>query len=160
MHSIWRFLPDLEATEALGKALAPLIHPGALVALNGELGSGKTSLVRAMLKQWGHLDRVKSPSYTLLEHYEFPNFIVCHFDFYRFNEAMEADQAGFREHFNAHTICLIEWPDRAKHWLPEPDITITWSPVSEGRLVSLQAQKGLLLPADLPGTPWEEGLSA
>jgi tRNA threonylcarbamoyladenosine biosynthesis protein TsaE len=154
--AVWRCLPDLDATEALGRALVPMLLPGALVALEGPLGSGKTALVRAMLRSWGFTGRVKSPSYTLVEHYDFDGFDVCHFDFYRFNEVLEADQAGFREHFNDHTICIVEWPDRAERWLPPADLKVQWFPVDEGRVVSLYSQKGLVISKDLPGIPHQE----
>jgi len=154
--AVWRYLPDLDATEALGGVLASVLFPGALLALEGELGSGKTALVRAMLKSWGFQGRVKSPSYTLIEQYDFDNFTVCHFDFYRFSEVLEADQAGFREHFNAHSICIVEWPNRAEQWLPAADLKVNWWPVKEGRLVSLYSQKNWVLPNDLPGIPHHE----
>lgn len=153
---VWRFLPDLSATEALGKALAHLVMPGALIALDGPLGSGKTALVRAMLQSWGFRGRVKSPSYTLIEQYDFDGFEVCHFDFYRFNTEHEADQAGFREHFNHETICVVEWPDRAEQWLPAADLKVQWWPTQEGRLVSVCSQKDLVIPIDLPGIPHHE----
>jgi len=155
--AVLRYLPDLDATEALGQALAHLVLPGALVTLDGALGSGKTALVRAMLKHWGFRGRVKSPSYTLIEHYDFDGFEVCHFDFYRFNQVLEADQAGFREHFNSQTICLVEWPDRAASWLPEAELKVQWWPVQEGRLVSVHSEKGIALPDHLPGIPHAEG---
>jgi tRNA threonylcarbamoyladenosine biosynthesis protein TsaE len=146
-----RLLPDLNATEALGEALSTLVKPGMLVTLDGALGSGKTALVRAMLKAWGFHGRVKSPSYTLIEQYEFDGFEVCHFDFYRFNQILEADQAGFREHFDGQHICIVEWPDRAQNWLPLADLQVKWWPVDTGRLVSLETQKELKLPEQLPG---------
>ena len=101
-----RHLPDPEATDALGRALAPLMHPGMLVTLDGPLGSGKTALVRSLLRALGHAGRVRSPSYTLVEPYELALGPVFHFDFYRFAQSEDADDAGFREYFDGHALCI------------------------------------------------------
>jgi len=145
-----RHLPDPAATEALGHALAPWLRPGMVVTLDGPLGSGKTALVRAILAGLGHQGRVRSPTYTLVEEYELPWGPVRHFDFYRFAESADADDAGFREHFDGSALCLVEWPDRAASWLPPADLAVRWHPVPEGRQVSLTAP-GLRLPADWQG---------
>ena len=153
-------LPDPDATEALGRALAALLRPGLLVTLQGPLGSGKTTLVRAMLRTLGHPGRVRSPSYTLVEPYELAFGMVCHFDFYRFADpgapaardadpdgggaGREAEDAGFREHFDGHTLCLIEWPERAGAWLPPSDLSISWQEVASGRTVHIEARNPAL----------------
>jgi tRNA threonylcarbamoyladenosine biosynthesis protein TsaE len=144
-------LPDPEATEALGRVLAVVLQPGMLVTLDGPLGSGKTALVRAMLRALGFSGRVRSPTYTLVEEYELTVGSICHFDFYRFAESTEADDAGFREHFGGAAICLVEWPQRAGGWLPPADLALHWLPAAQGRTVAVQAAPGVRLPRDLPG---------
>ena len=143
--AVQRHLPDPEATDALGRALAPLMHPGMLVTLDGPLGSGKTALVRSLLHALGHAGRVRSPTYTLVEPYELALGAVYHFDFYRFAQSKEADDAGFREYFDGHALCLVEWPERARAWLPRADLAIRWLPATQGRTVMLAARPGLHL---------------
>lgn len=143
-------LPDPEATEALGRALAPALRPGMLVTLQGPLGSGKTALVRAMLHALGHQGRVRSPTYTLVEEYQLPQGPVYHFDFYRFATGSEADDAGFREHFDGRALCLVEWPEQAGAWLPPVQLAVRWLPAAQGRTLQLEAH-GMLLPPGLPG---------
>ncbi len=143
-------MPDPAATESLGRALAPCLRAGMLVTLQGPLGSGKTALVRAILHALGHQGRVRSPTYTLIEEYELPIGPVRHFDFYRFAATEEADDAGFREHFDGSGLCLVEWPEQAGAWLPEADLAVQWLPAEHGREVLLHA-RGLRLPAGLPG---------
>lgn len=135
-----------DATEALGRALAPCVRPGWLVTLDGPLGSGKTLLVRALLHGLGHTGRVRSPTYTLVEPYDLAWGAVRHFDFYRFGDGLEADDAGFRDEFAPHHLCLVEWPDRAGAWLPTPQLALRWLPAAEGRRVQLDAAPGVALP--------------
>jgi tRNA threonylcarbamoyladenosine biosynthesis protein TsaE len=135
-------LPDPEATAALGRLLAGVLKPGMLLTLEGPLGSGKTALTQAILAALGVEGRVKSPTYTLVEPYELPGLSVCHFDFYRFNSELDADDAGFREHFNAHTLAIVEWPDRAARWLPTPTLHVAWLPAVEGRRVRVSLDPG------------------
>jgi tRNA threonylcarbamoyladenosine biosynthesis protein TsaE len=134
-----RFLPDEEATLALGAALAARLEPGMLVALRGELGAGKTTLVRGALRALGHAGRVKSPTYTLVEVYELSRLSLYHFDFYRFHDPAEWIEAGFRDLFNGRNICLVEWPERAQGQLPSADVDIRLEVKDEGRLATLGA---------------------
>jgi tRNA threonylcarbamoyladenosine biosynthesis protein TsaE len=133
-------LRDEEATIRLGQALAPLVAPGMRIYLRGELGSGKTALVRALLKALGHQGRVKSPSYTLVEPYLVSSLYLYHFDFYRFRDAREWVEAGFRELFGGPAVCLVEWPERAGGLLPAPDVEIRLSLSGAGRDIDLQAR--------------------
>jgi tRNA threonylcarbamoyladenosine biosynthesis protein TsaE len=117
-------LPDPAATEALGRTLAAGAGAGRVLHLRGELGTGKTTLVRGLLRALGHAGRVKSPTYTLVEPYELSSLHFYHFDFYRLKDRSEWEQAGFREYFNAQAMCVVEWPERAADLLPLPDLDI------------------------------------
>jgi len=116
--------------------------------LHGDLGAGKTTLVRGLLHALGHVGKVKSPTYTLVEPYEIKynvtsSLMLYHFDLYRFNDEEEWESAGFRDYFNANSVCVIEWPEKAQNVLPTPDLNITFSikNVGEnlGRSVNLSA---------------------
>jgi tRNA threonylcarbamoyladenosine biosynthesis protein TsaE len=110
------------ATLALGAALARVLTPGLTIYLVGDLGTGKTTLVRGLLRALGHAGPVKSPTYTLVELYVISGYIVHHFDFYRFIRPEEWLEAGLDEHFNQDSICLVEWPEKAGHLLPPADL--------------------------------------
>ena len=94
------------------------------VYLIGELGAGKTTFTRGLLHFLGHTGSVKSPTYTLVEIYVFSGYILYHFDFYRFNEPQEWLDAGLDEHFNAKSVCLVEWPEKAGDALPKADLEV------------------------------------
>lgn len=125
-------------TLALGGALAPLIGPGMVLHLRGDLGAGKTTLSRGILRGLGHQGRVKSPTFTLLEPYKFSRLNLYHFDFYRFLDAQELLDSGFREYFNPQSACLIEWPEHAPG-LPPADLDIALSPSGDGRTAEITA---------------------
>jgi len=121
--------PDESACERFAQALAQaLTHaPGpmhASIELHGTLGAGKTSLVRHLLRALGVTGRIKSPSYAVLESYQLPAGEVSHFDFYRFNDPREWEDAGFREIFTAPGLKLSEWPEKAAGMLPTPTLAI------------------------------------
>lgn len=118
-------LPDLAGTERLGSQLAGILRPGLKIYLSGDLGSGKTTLVRALLHAAGYSGRVKSPTYTLVELYVISKLYLYHFDFYRFRDPEEWLDAGFREHFDGTAVCLVEWPEKAAGLLPPADLDIT-----------------------------------
>jgi tRNA threonylcarbamoyladenosine biosynthesis protein TsaE len=118
-------LPDAPATEQVGRAIARALSPGMIVTLSGDLGAGKTTLARGVLRGLGWAGPVKSPSYTLVEHYPFPNLYLYHFDFYRFEDVREWDDAGFAEAFRRDTVCLVEWPERVAGRLRAADLAIT-----------------------------------
>ncbi|GGI21425.1 MAG: tRNA (adenosine(37)-N6)-threonylcarbamoyltransferase complex ATPase subunit type 1 TsaE [Oxalicibacterium faecigallinarum] len=136
-------LHEEAATLALGTALAHAITPGMTLYLHGDLGAGKTALTRAMLHALGYDGRVKSPTYTLAEPYTIEtasgSLQVVHFDLYRMSGPEEFLDAGFREHFNAETVCIIEWPEKADGVLPNPDLRISLSVAGQGRDVELLA---------------------
>jgi len=147
------FLPDEAATLALGEALAHSIEPGLVIYLRGELGAGKTTRARGILRGLGHAGRVRSPTYTLVELYELSRLHLHHFDFYRFQDPREWIDAGFRESFNGRNVSLIEWPEKAAGSVPPADVEITLTPSGSGRSASftwhsLAGQKCLALLAD------------
>lgn len=116
-----------------------MLKPGLMIYLQGELGAGKTTLVRGLLRALGYDGRVKSPTYTLLERYETGGLHVCHFDLYRFRDADEWESSGFRDEFDGRNICLVEWPQQAAGLLPAADITLTLEILHEGRSLTLHA---------------------
>lgn len=132
-------LPDENATLALGAALAPCLEPGMVITLRGELGAGKTTLVRGLLRALGHAGRVKSPTYALVEVYELSRLSLYHFDFYRFQDPSEWIEAGFRDVFNGRNVCLVEWPERARGQLPPADLDIALEVKEPGRSATLTA---------------------
>ena len=132
-------LPDSEATERLGAALAASVAPGRVLHLRGELGSGKTTLVRGLLHELGYPGRVKSPTYTLVEPYELSSLHFYHFDFYRLRDEQEWLSSGFREYFNPHSACAVEWPERAGRTLPAPDVEVRLEHTGETRRARLRA---------------------
>ena len=136
---ITRHLADESATDAFGAELAKVLRPGLMVTLSGDLGAGKTALVRAMLRALGYPGKVKSPTYTLVEFYVISSLYLYHFDFYRFNDPDEWHEAGFREYFNENSVCLVEWPEKAGDLLPPPDLRISLNIREPGRDVTVEA---------------------
>jgi tRNA threonylcarbamoyladenosine biosynthesis protein TsaE len=131
-------LPGEAATLRLGAALAAGAMPGRVLHLRGDLGAGKTTLVRGLLGALGHTGRVKSPTYTLVEVYMVSSLNFYHFDFYRFEDRSEWLDSGFRDYFNEDSVCVVEWPQRAGD-LPAPDLAITLDFLGEARSASLRA---------------------
>ena len=147
-------LADEAATDAFGACMAHAIvatrasgerFAGLQVQLAGDLGAGKTSLVRATLRALGHAGRVRSPTYTLVEPYTVDTahgeLQLYHFDLYRFTDPAEWADAGFREYFDAGAVCLVEWPQRAGTLLGVPDLVLTLEPGARGvgRVLTAQA---------------------
>jgi tRNA threonylcarbamoyladenosine biosynthesis protein TsaE len=132
-------LPDEAATLALGRSLAACLVPGLAIHLSGDLGAGKTTLVRGVLRALGHEGPVRSPTYTLVEVYKVSRLHLHHFDFYRFHDPREWIDAGFRESFDGSNVAFVEWPERAAGQLPPPDVEIRLDSQGEGRRVRLTA---------------------
>ncbi|MGB7542658.1 MAG: tRNA (adenosine(37)-N6)-threonylcarbamoyltransferase complex ATPase subunit type 1 TsaE [Burkholderiales bacterium] len=132
-------LPDEAATARLGARLADCLAPGMRVYLRGELGSGKTTLVRGMLRALGHQGRVKSPTYTLVELYSLSRLNLYHFDFYRFRDPKELGDAGLGEYFEGDCACVVEWPEKAGDALPPPDLELALAHAATGRDVVIRA---------------------
>lgn len=110
--------------EAFGARIATGLRPGIVVTLSGELGAGKTTLVRGMLRGLGWTGPVKSPTYTLVEHYVLSRLYFYHFDFYRLDDPDEWETAGFGDYFGDDSVCVVEWPERVGSHLPAADLTI------------------------------------
>lgn len=127
----------VEDMEAVGASLLKNLPPPAIIYLRGNLGAGKTTLVRGALRQLGHQGLVKSPTFTLVETYPFPEFEVHHLDLYRINDPEELDYIGLREYCSGPTICFIEWPDMGKPLLPKPTHEISIQYIETGRQVTI-----------------------
>lgn len=142
--NLYFHLADEAATLALGAKLAYALQKsdsGALIYLSGDLGAGKTTLSRGLLRGMGYSGRVKSPTYTLVELYVVSKLNLYHFDFYRFGEPEEWQEAGFRDLFHETNICLVEWPEKAGELLPPPDLAVTLkSTLSFGREAQITAK--------------------
>lgn len=122
-----------------GAALAQRLRGGMIVTLSGELGAGKTTLVRGLLRGLGWAGTVRSPSYALVEHYSLSSLYLYHFDFYRFEDPDEWDAAGFAEYFRPDSIGVIEWPERVAARLPAIDVSVRLALAGEGRALELSA---------------------
>ena len=135
--------PDELATQAFAQALAarPAIAD-ALIELQGDLGAGKTTFTRHLLAALGVNGRVKSPTYAVVEPYALDNGLnIWHFDFYRFNDPREWEEAGFRDIFASSGLKLVEWPDKAGEYLPQADLVLAIEVLADDtRQVTLTAQ--------------------
>ncbi len=109
------------------------------VYLHGNLGAGKTTLVRGLLRALGYREKVKSPSYNLLELYPLSKLDLYHFDFYRLKEPQEWQDAGFREYLSEHATWVVEWPEKAEGTLPPPDISVALQWAEPGRIATVTA---------------------
>ena len=107
-----------------------------MIYLSGNLGAGKTTLARGLLRALGYVGRVKSPTYTLVELYELSRLYLYHFDFYRFDHPREFEEAGLREYFNSDAVCLVEWPEKAAG-LPAADMRVLMQVAGSGRRVEI-----------------------
>jgi len=121
-------LADEQATLNEGARFADILNPGLTVYLHGDLGAGKTTLVRGLLRKLDYTGKVKSPTYTLVEPYQVSlknhPINLYHFDLYRFVDEEEWEAAGFRDYFNSNSICMIEWPEKAGDLIPQADIDV------------------------------------
>jgi len=133
-------LPAEADTEAIGAALAATLRPGLRIWLQGNLGMGKTTLTRGLLRALGHEGKVKSPTYTLIEPYVVSRLDLYHFDFYRFNSPEEYLDAGLDEYFASQGVCVVEWPDKAAPYLPPPDLEIRLETHDSGRFVEIDGK--------------------
>ena len=130
------FLANEAATLNLGANIAKQFsetNQGGIILLNGDLGAGKTTLVRGMLNAYGYHGAVKSPTYTLVEPYLINGKEVYHFDLYRLGDPEEIEYVGGRDYFHHSALCLIEWPEKAKGFLPKANISIDLRYKKSGR---------------------------
>ncbi|MEH6685399.1 MAG: tRNA (adenosine(37)-N6)-threonylcarbamoyltransferase complex ATPase subunit type 1 TsaE [Qipengyuania sp.] len=137
-------LPDLAAMEAFGQRIAARLAPGDVVALSGTLGTGKTTLARAILAALGHTGEVPSPTYTIIETYDELNPPVVHADFYRLEDPSEVEELGLDD-YREGAVLLAEWPDHAGGFAHEPAcLAINLEKVGDGREAVVT-----------PGTSWQ-----
>lgn len=135
-------LADEQATISFGQQLAVALDETAIIFLHGELGAGKTTLVRGMLRAMGYNNAVKSPTYTLVEEYYIANKHIYHFDLYRLNNPEELDFMGIRDYFH-QAIILIEWPEKGASYLPTPDLNCYIEIDENSRRITLEALSDL-----------------
>jgi tRNA threonylcarbamoyladenosine biosynthesis protein TsaE len=166
---VWRDEADCARTAAgLAASLKQGLAQGgsAIIELHGTLGAGKTTLTRHLLRALGVEGRIKSPSYAVVEPYDLPDHTVQHFDFYRFNDPQEWEDAGFRDLFAEPGLKIVEWPDKAEGLLPQPDLRVHIDLVSDterrvrfqalsalGTTAAAQAHASSLAPATTTGSP-------
>lgn len=135
-----RHLDNAEEMEAFGAKLGRQINETPCTLwFEGELGAGKTTLIRGLLRGRGHSGGVKSPTYTLVEPYELASGRVAHFDLYRIADPEELDYIGLRDYLQDYPLCLFEWPEKAAGMLPMPDVRIQITYAEPGRTLILTA---------------------
>ena len=132
-------LADEAATQHLAAILAESAPQSGWMALHGDLGAGKTTLVRAFLRALGFAGRVVSPTYTLVERYDLSGRHIAHYDLYRLNDPEELEWMGAREDFSRDTLCLVEWPERGAGMLPPADLELHLLHEGESRRAQFQA---------------------
>jgi tRNA threonylcarbamoyladenosine biosynthesis protein TsaE len=142
-------LPDGSATEALGQALARslpdaaasgAVRSGAVLYLQGELGAGKTTCVRSLLRSLGVAGLVRSPTYTLVETYRLATLTCVHVDLYRLQSLTEVDELGLRDVLGPSTLLMVEWPERGAAALPPADVTVALRYAGDARVARLSTE--------------------
>ncbi|MEE8364589.1 MAG: tRNA (adenosine(37)-N6)-threonylcarbamoyltransferase complex ATPase subunit type 1 TsaE [Gammaproteobacteria bacterium] len=123
----------------LGATIIGACDSGGVIALHGNLGTGKTTLVRGALESLGVSKGVRSPTYTLIEYYSLDPFSIAHFDLYRLAHAEELEYLGYRDYLNKATLCFIEWPEHAQDYLSDIGLDIFIDYDVDGRRVKLNA---------------------
>jgi tRNA threonylcarbamoyladenosine biosynthesis protein TsaE len=134
-----KYLPSTEATEQFGAALWTILPETGVIFLQGNLGAGKTTLVRGFLRGAGFTGAVKSPTFTLVEEYNMGERKIFHFDLYRLNDPEELEWIGIRDYFSKNCLCFIEWAERGTGYLPAPDALISLTVQGFGRNLELQS---------------------
>ena len=140
MSEVTLYLADEQAMSDFGARIARVTQGHGLIFLEGNLGMGKTTLSRGIIRGLGHIGAVKSPTFTLVEPYEIGDIRAFHFDLYRLVDPEELEFLGIRDYFEDDAMCLIEWPDKGAGFLPKPDLTITISPQDSGRSLKILSQ--------------------
>jgi tRNA threonylcarbamoyladenosine biosynthesis protein TsaE len=128
-----KYLNSTEATEQFGAALWTILPETGVIFLQGELGAGKTTLVRGFLRGAGFTGAVKSPTFTLVEEYSLGERKIFHFDLYRLSDPEELEWIGIRDYFSQNCLCFIEWAERGTGFLPTPDAIISLTVQDLGR---------------------------
>ena len=127
-------------TKAIGEKVASCLKGSEIIYLKGDLGTGKTTLVRGALNKLGFTGSVKSPTYTIVEPYTIDNYIIYHFDLYRLNDPEEIESLGIRDYCDGQSICFFEWPEKGGNLLPNADVLLILSYHKEGRKAELIGQ--------------------
>jgi tRNA threonylcarbamoyladenosine biosynthesis protein TsaE len=141
-------LPDEAATQELGQRLGIVLGGRGVVFLEGELGAGKTTLCRGILRGMGHQGAVKSPTFTLVEPYDLGDHKAYHFDLYRLEDPQELEYLGIDDYFGGcveiQPLCLVEWPEKGAGRLPPHDLSIELVVLDEGRqcIVTSYSERG------------------
>lgn len=130
-------LADADATQRFGSRLAACLQPGSVIYLIGDLGAGKTTLTRGLLRGLGYSGAVRSPTFTLIEPYSGEGWHLFHYDLYRLADPEELEYLGLREQCDGEAILLFEWPQRGSGWLPAADLHLTLEHAPEGRRLAL-----------------------
>ncbi len=138
-QSMEKILHSEAELEAVAARLAGVVNTGVIVYLSGPLGAGKTTFARGFLRGLGYTGIVKSPTYTLVEPYSCDGVDCYHFDLYRLEDPEELEFTGARDYFNESSICLIEWPEKAKGLLPAADFDCRLEHHDQGRSLTLTA---------------------
>lgn len=133
------FLSDEEASNQWATQLASHLHAPLVITFSGDIGAGKTTIIRAMLRALGIQCAIKSPTFSLVESYTCSNFVVHHFDLYRIHHEEELEYIGFRDFFNKQTICCIEWAEHAGQLVPAVDIRFKLNTKGMGRELEIIA---------------------
>lgn len=131
-------IPNESEMLKFGAQLASVCEPQCLIYLHGNLGAGKTTLVRGFLQGLGYQQKVKSPTYTLIESYLINHWQIFHFDLYRVHHPIELENFGIRDYLAASAICLIEWPEQGEGILPPPDLSCDITHLNQERLITLR----------------------
>ncbi|SDN19724.1 tRNA (adenosine(37)-N6)-threonylcarbamoyltransferase complex ATPase subunit type 1 TsaE [Vreelandella arcis] len=157
-------LDNEEAQVAFGETLGNVLQGRGRIYLEGDLGAGKTTLTRGVLRAYGYQGAVKSPTYTLVEPYELAGQRLYHLDLYRLSDPEELEFIGGRDVLADDALCLIEWPSRGEGWLPTPDIRLQLAVDEPGRRARLSAgsdfgERVLATLGDrLSGCPQQDGV--
>ncbi len=131
------YIKDEAEMMSFGGKIADQFPEGGIVLLKGDLGAGKTTLVRGLLRHIGYQGNVKSPTYTLVEPYKLNDRKIYHFDLYRLGDPEELEYMGGRDYWESNALCLIEWPEQAQGYLPEADLSLEITYQESGRSISI-----------------------
>jgi tRNA threonylcarbamoyladenosine biosynthesis protein TsaE len=147
-------LINIDSSEKVARLVASCLTSPLLMTFCGEIGAGKTSFIRAMLRALGVNTVIKSPSFSLVETYQTADFLIHHFDLYRIQDENELELLGFRDYLCSEAICCVEWPQHAPHYLAAPDLCFTLELKEPGRLMHVDAMTAKATPilACLKGT--------
>lgn len=132
------YLADEAASLALGGQIAQQFPAGGIIKLYGNLGAGKTTIVRGLLRELGYQGIVKSPTYTLVEPYQIADRVIYHFDLYRLADPEELEYMGIRDYLDQQALCLLEWPDQGGAYIPKAHLSLTLDAYLAGRIAYLE----------------------